>query len=209
MLTMFLAQHENTLWSKHYAGQTLSAMFTLVPTSTCAPRVVPWSKPVSFSPKAWLPHRRCPVQRAMPHRQRTTHVATAAASAQPEQAQPGVTRVGFLGLGIMGTLMAGNLVKAGYEVVVWNRTPQRCVGLQEQGATVASTPKDVAASCDVVFGMLADPNAAMAVATSPEVTDLCVGLYTSHMMQHLMQRWSIMSMAFFLLVGHCSFGCRG
>src|ERR1700739_2476350 len=45
-------------------------------------------------------------------------------------------RVAFLGLGIMGQSMASNLVKAGHEVTVWNRTPGKLV----EGAAVAPTP---------------------------------------------------------------------
>ena len=45
-------------------------------------------------------------------------------------------RVAFLGLGIMGQPMATNLVKAGHEVVVWNRTPGKIV----EGARSAASP---------------------------------------------------------------------
>ena len=45
-------------------------------------------------------------------------------------------RVAFLGLGIMGQAMATNLVKAGHEVTLWNRTPGKLV----EGAGVAPTP---------------------------------------------------------------------
>ena len=46
-------------------------------------------------------------------------------------------RVAFLGLGIMGRAMAGNLVKAGNEVTVWNRTP----GKEVEGAKTAQTAR--------------------------------------------------------------------
>ncbi len=74
-----------------------------------------------------------------------------------------MSRFGFLGLGIMGRAMAANLVKAGHEVTVWNRTPNRCAPLAELGAKVAGTPRDVVEACDITFAMLADPQAAQEV----------------------------------------------
>lgn len=67
---------------------------------------------------------------------------------------------GFLGLGIMGSAMAANLVRAGFDVTVWNRTPQKCEPLVEQGARMAQTPAEVAGEARVTFAMLADPVAA-------------------------------------------------
>ncbi|RNC64962.1 MAG: NAD(P)-dependent oxidoreductase, partial [Desulfuromonadales bacterium] len=67
---------------------------------------------------------------------------------------------GFIGLGIMGSAMAKNLVKAGFGVTVWNRSPEKMDELVALGATRAATPREVAASCPVTFGMLADPAAA-------------------------------------------------
>lgn len=64
---------------------------------------------------------------------------------------------------------AANLLKAGYQVTVWNRSPSRCNVVQEQGAMLGASPKAVMESCDIVFGMLADPEAALAVAMGPEV----------------------------------------
>ncbi|KAL0554241.1 hypothetical protein IC582_008158 [Cucumis melo] len=73
-------------------------------------------------------------------------------------------RVGFLGLGIMGTPMAQNLIKSGCDVTVWNRTKSKCDPLINLGAKYQSSPQEVAASCDVTFAMLADPNSALEVA---------------------------------------------
>ncbi|KAF7125009.1 hypothetical protein RHSIM_Rhsim12G0207300 [Rhododendron simsii] len=73
-------------------------------------------------------------------------------------------RVGFLGLGIMGSPMAQNLIKAGCDVTVWNRTESKCSPLISLGAKYKSSPKEVAASCDVTFAMLADPQSALDVA---------------------------------------------
>lgn len=64
-------------------------------------------------------------------------------------------RIGFIGLGNMGSGMAANLLSAGHDVVVFNRSPEKTVILAERGATAAST---VSAACDadVVITMLAD-----------------------------------------------------
>src|SRR4051812_14653523 len=61
-------------------------------------------------------------------------------------------RVAFLGLGIMGRPMAANLVKAGHEVTVWNRTAGKIV----DGARVAATPAEAAASAEVVWVCVSD-----------------------------------------------------
>lgn len=47
-----------------------------------------------------------------------------------------ISSVGFLGIGIMGYAMASNLLKAGYEVTVWNRSPGKTEGLAAAGAKV-------------------------------------------------------------------------
>ncbi|XP_039064957.1 glyoxylate/succinic semialdehyde reductase 2, chloroplastic [Hibiscus syriacus] len=73
-------------------------------------------------------------------------------------------RVGFLGLGIMGSPMAQNLIKAGCDVTVWNRTKSKCDPLISLGAKHGSSPEEVAANCDVTFSMLADPESAIDVA---------------------------------------------
>ncbi|KAL9463796.1 hypothetical protein AB3S75_001575 [Citrus x aurantiifolia] len=73
-------------------------------------------------------------------------------------------RIGFLGMGIMGTPMARNLLKAGCDVTVWNRTKSKCDPLISLGAKYQPSPDEVAASCDVTFAMLADPESAMDVA---------------------------------------------
>ncbi|XP_048550880.1 glyoxylate/succinic semialdehyde reductase 2, chloroplastic isoform X1 [Triticum urartu] len=73
-------------------------------------------------------------------------------------------RVGFLGLGIMGAPMASNLIKAGCDITVWNRTKSKCDPLLSLGAKFESSPARVASSCDVTFAMLADPESAFEVA---------------------------------------------
>ncbi len=67
-------------------------------------------------------------------------------------------KIGFVGVGTMGTPMASNLVKAGYELVVYDRIAEKLVGLTALGVTIASSPADVARQCEIVWTMLpADP----------------------------------------------------
>ncbi|KAH8055560.1 3-hydroxyisobutyrate dehydrogenase [Aureococcus anophagefferens] len=72
-------------------------------------------------------------------------------------------RVGFLGLGVMGKQMAQRLLKQGTEVVVWNRSADKCAPLVALGATALATPAEVVDACSVTHGMLADPKASEAV----------------------------------------------
>ena len=64
-------------------------------------------------------------------------------------------KIGFIGMGIMGKPMALNLVKAGYDVTVSNRTMSKCTPLVEAGAK-AGTYIEAAKSCDVIITMLPD-----------------------------------------------------
>lgn len=68
-------------------------------------------------------------------------------------------KIGFIGLGAMGSAMAHNLVKAGHELIVYNRTQSRAEEFRQAGARVASTPGEAAKGVDVVFTMLADDSA--------------------------------------------------
>src|SRR2546423_14475812 len=63
-------------------------------------------------------------------------------------------RVGFVGLGIMGSPMARNAIKAGFPVTVTNRTLDRAKPLEQAGATVVRTPKEVAERSDLVVTMV-------------------------------------------------------
>ena len=65
-------------------------------------------------------------------------------------------RVAVLGTGIMGGPMARNLLRAGHEVTVWNRTVQKTEALKEEGGRVASTPADAVRDAEIVLTMLAD-----------------------------------------------------
>ncbi|KAG0595197.1 hypothetical protein M758_UG148200 [Ceratodon purpureus] len=88
-----------------------------------------------------------------------------ASSAAGEEKQP---IIGFLGLGIVGTAMARNLVKAGYDVTVWNISISKRDALVSEGAKCGETPEQTTAACDITFAMLADPAGAMEVACGPQ-----------------------------------------
>ncbi len=77
------------------------------------------------------------------------------------------SHIGFVGLGTMGHFMAANLVKSGFSVTVWNRTPERAEALVELGATRANSPADVARVSDIVVSCLTD---------SPQVEEVLFGL---------------------------------
>jgi 3-hydroxyisobutyrate dehydrogenase-like beta-hydroxyacid dehydrogenase len=64
--------------------------------------------------------------------------------------------VGFIGLGIMGQPMAMNLVKAGFQVSVYNRTRDKTAPLEQAGARVASSPADAARGADFVMSITSD-----------------------------------------------------
>lgn len=65
----------------------------------------------------------------------------------------------------MGSPMAQNLIKSGYDVTIWNRTKSKCDPLINLGAKYQPSPREVAASCDITFAMLADPESALDVAS--------------------------------------------
>jgi len=73
-------------------------------------------------------------------------------------------RVAFLGLGIMGQAMATNLVKAGHEVMVWNRSPGKIV----EGAGIAPNPAAAAQGAEVIWMCLSDTAAVEKILFGPE-----------------------------------------
>jgi 3-hydroxyisobutyrate dehydrogenase-like beta-hydroxyacid dehydrogenase len=72
-------------------------------------------------------------------------------------------RVAFLGTGTMGAPMARNLLKAGFQVRVWNRTRQKARTLAADGAELAETPADAVRASAFVITMLTDTAAVLAV----------------------------------------------
>src|SRR5690554_2410623 len=75
-------------------------------------------------------------------------------------------KIGFIGLGIMGKPISLNLIKAGYELIVFNRSQKAIDEVVQAGAEAGQSPKDVAERSDVIITML--PN-------SPEVKEVVLG----------------------------------
>lgn len=74
-----------------------------------------------------------------------------------------MTNVAFLGLGAMGTRMAANLLKAGHQLTVWNRTASAADALVQKGAKRAATPKEAAQGAGYVIAMVRDDEASRVV----------------------------------------------
>jgi len=75
-------------------------------------------------------------------------------------------KVGFIGLGIMGMPMARNLLKAGFDVVAYNRTASKAEALSKEGARKAGSPKELAEECPVVITI---------VSNTPDVEEVILG----------------------------------
>ena len=75
-----------------------------------------------------------------------------------------IERIGFAGLGSMGAGIAERIAQAGHHVTVWNRTQAKAQPLIDAGLGWASSPRELAASSDVLFTMLTDSRAILATA---------------------------------------------
>src|SRR5574337_1167441 len=83
-----------------------------------------------------------------------------ASARRPAQGGPGgQMKTGFVGLGSMGSPMAVNLLRAGHELTVFNRTRSRAEELAGEGARVADSPADAARNAEALITMLADDHA--------------------------------------------------
>src|SRR5437667_10577205 len=70
-----------------------------------------------------------------------------------------IKAVSYLGLGTMGSGMASNLLKAGYDLTVWNRSAAKCEPFARNGARAADTPADAARDVDLVIYSLSNDQA--------------------------------------------------
>ncbi|HVX52714.1 MAG TPA: NAD(P)-dependent oxidoreductase [Chitinophagaceae bacterium] len=64
--------------------------------------------------------------------------------------------IGFIGLGNLGTPIAENLLQKGHQLLVYNRTAAKAQPLADKGATIATSVKELAAACDIVFTIVSD-----------------------------------------------------
>ncbi|MET0700415.1 MAG: NAD(P)-dependent oxidoreductase [Mycobacterium sp.] len=87
---------------------------------------------------------------------RHSYCAAAYRTTQETQENVDSVRIGFIGLGNMGAGMAANLLRAGHEVTVYNRSAARADELVAKGARRAETVAGACCGRDVVFTMLAD-----------------------------------------------------
>ncbi|MFJ2189851.1 NAD(P)-dependent oxidoreductase [Kitasatospora sp. NPDC087861] len=85
-----------------------------------------------------------------------------------EQAKTDGTKVAVLGIGVMGAPIARNLLRASFDVTVWNRTKEKAEALAAQGAYVASSPAEAASDVEFLITMLTDGAAVEAAMTGPE-----------------------------------------
>lgn len=76
--------------------------------------------------------------------------------AQGRTADEAKPQLGFLGMGAMGSRLALRLLKAGYPLVVYDRTHAKALPLAQLGARIADTPRELAAQASVVFSSLAN-----------------------------------------------------
>ncbi len=70
-----------------------------------------------------------------------------------------IKTISYLGLGTMGSGMASNLLKAGYQLTVWNRSTEKCEPFARKGARVADTPADAVRDVDLVMYSLSNDEA--------------------------------------------------
>src|SRR4051794_19553777 len=81
--------------------------------------------------------------------------------------------VGFAGLGRMGVAMARNILRAGFPLTVYNRTPERTAVLVDEGARAAEHPSGLG-SCELVVTMVSDGAAARSILVDGGVFDTLV-----------------------------------
>ncbi|MFJ5963621.1 NAD(P)-dependent oxidoreductase [Bacillus sp. NPDC093026] len=69
-----------------------------------------------------------------------------------------IKTVGFIGIGVMGSSMAGHLMDAGYDVLIYTRTKEKADALMRKGAKWKSTVKEIAEAADAVITMVGYPS---------------------------------------------------
>jgi 3-hydroxyisobutyrate dehydrogenase-like beta-hydroxyacid dehydrogenase len=79
-----------------------------------------------------------------------------------------IKTISYLGLGTMGSGMASNLLKAGYNLTVWNRSAEKCGPLGKKGARIANTPEDAVRDVELVMYSLSNDQAVEEVVFGPK-----------------------------------------
>ncbi len=90
-------------------------------------------------------------------------------------------KVAVLGVGTMGAAMARAILRSGFDVTVWNRSPEKSTPLADAGARVAADPADAVRDADVVLTMLFDSGAVLEVAAEflPAMRDGAIWMQSS------------------------------
>ncbi len=76
-------------------------------------------------------------------------------------------KIGFIGLGLMGKPMAKNLLKKGFSLIVYNRTPSKTEEFKEKGVPVASSPEELAREADIIITIITNHEAVEDVLLGP------------------------------------------
>lgn len=77
-------------------------------------------------------------------------------------------KIAWVGTGVMGSAMCGHLLAAGYELAVFNRTPEKCIDLINRGARQAASLADAVREADIAFTMLGYPHDVAEVMLGPD-----------------------------------------
>lgn len=95
--------------------------------------------------------------------------------------QNAALRVAVLGTGTMGAAIARSLLRAGFRIAVWNRSPEKTKPLADAGARMASDPADAVRDANVVLTMLFDTDAVLSVAAEflPDVREGAIWMQSS------------------------------
>ena len=83
--------------------------------------------------------------------------------------------IAFLGIGLMGMPMCRCLLKNGFRLSVWNRSPEKAEVLQEDGVIIASSPAEAVVDADVIITMLSDGGAVEDVIFQQGVAEVIAG----------------------------------
>jgi 3-hydroxyisobutyrate dehydrogenase-like beta-hydroxyacid dehydrogenase len=83
--------------------------------------------------------------------------------------------IGIAGLGLMGSALADTLMAQGFELRVWNRSPDKCARFADAGIGVGDTVKSIASDCDLLVVCLTDHAASMQVLQSASVAQRLAG----------------------------------
>ncbi|XP_057967367.1 probable 3-hydroxyisobutyrate dehydrogenase-like 1, mitochondrial [Malania oleifera] len=97
----------------------------------------------------------------------TTNSASSSVAAGGEPISPATTRLGWIGTGVMGRSMCAHLIRAGYTLIVFNRTLSKAQALLDMGAHLAPSPSAVASQSDIVFSIVGYPSDVRSVLLDP------------------------------------------